>query len=78
MGTLHLQAQSITHQTLTIAGGYAEVGGYDLTVNGIMIGKGAGNVSSITGIGYFTLISNTTGNYNTARGGGALVSNKTG
>ena len=54
------------------------LGAYDLTVNGIKVGKGAGNVSTNTAAGSDALSSNTTGGYNTAVGTGALQTNLTG
>ena len=51
------------------------LGAYDLTVNGITVGKGAGNVSSNTANGASALYSNTTGSLNTASGYRALYSN---
>ena len=37
LGSTSLQAQNISPQTLNVTGGYAEAGGYDLTVNGIFV-----------------------------------------
>ena len=54
------------------------LGAYDLTVNEITLGKGAGNISSNTASGYQALSSNTTGNSNTASGANALNANTTG
>ena len=54
------------------------LGAYDLTVNGITLGIGAGNVSTNTASGNQTLNSNTTGGYNTASGYQALNANTTG
>ena len=54
------------------------LGAYDLTVNGITLGKGAGNVSTNTASGYQALNSNTTGSSNTANGSQALYANTTG
>jgi hypothetical protein len=54
------------------------LGAYDLTVNGITLGKGVGNIPTNTASGYRTLYSNTTGNNNTASGYRALYSNTTG
>jgi hypothetical protein len=50
----------------------------DLTVNGIKVGLGAGNVSSNTAIGSAALTSNTTGNSNIAVGMNTLSANQTG
>lgn len=54
------------------------LGAYDLTVNGISVGKGLGNMSNNTALGAGTLAFNTTGNANTAIGGYALGKNTTG
>jgi hypothetical protein len=54
------------------------LGSYDLTVNGITVGTGAGNVSSNTASGYQALYSNTTGYGNIANGYQALYSNTIG
>ena len=50
----------------------------DTNINGITVGKGGGNKSENTAIGYSALFSNTTGNYNTAIGYSALFNNTTG
>ena len=50
----------------------------DLTVNGLIIGRGNGNISSNTTTGKEALSSNTTGIFNTAYGESALKSNTTG
>jgi hypothetical protein len=50
----------------------------DLTVNGLIIGRGNGNISSNTTTGNEALSSNTTGIFNTANGESALKSNTTG
>ena len=60
------------------ASGSVNLGSYDLTVNGITVGRGNGNVSSNTASGYQALYSNTTGFHNTASGYQALYSNTTG
>jgi hypothetical protein len=54
------------------------LGAYDLTVNGITLGKGAGNISTNTASGYQALLANTTGAYNSASGSYALFQNTTG
>ena len=59
----------------TGATGAVDLGAYDLTVNGITVGKGAGNISTNTASGYSALNSNTTGFHNTASGYKALYSN---
>jgi hypothetical protein len=50
----------------------------DITVNGVTVGRGGGNVDSNTAVGASVLVSNTTGEANTANGQGALYSNTTG
>jgi hypothetical protein len=55
------------------------LGAYDLTVNGLTLGKGAGNNNSTsTASGFQVLSFNTTGYQNTAIGYQALLSNTTG
>ena len=60
------------------ATGAVDLGAYDLTVNGLTVGKGAGNISSNTASGVQALNSNTTGAGNIASGYQALYSNTTG
>ena len=60
------------------ATGAVNLGAYDLTVNGIKVGLGAGNVSTNTAIGNAALTSNTTGDSNIAVGMNALSTNITG
>jgi hypothetical protein len=62
----------------TGATGAVNLGAYDLTVNGIKVGKGGGNKDYNTAIGIDALLINTTGNYNTANGAFALSSNTIG
>jgi len=50
----------------------------DISVNGIRVGKGAGNRPDNVALGSNTLTLNTTGDYNLAFGSGALASNLTG
>jgi len=50
----------------------------DISVNGIRVGKGAGNRPDNVALGSNTLTLNTTGDYNLAIGSGALASNLTG
>lgn len=50
----------------------------DVTINGVNVGRGGGNVSSNTATGAGALASNTTGNANTANGNTALFANTTG
>jgi hypothetical protein len=62
----------------TGATGAVDLGAYDLTLNGITVGKGAGGISTNTAVGLNALNSNTTGLENTAIGSNALMSNTTG
>jgi hypothetical protein len=50
----------------------------DALVNGLTVGLGAGSVATNTGVGYQSLVSNTTGGGNSATGYRALYSNTTG
>jgi hypothetical protein len=60
------------------ATGPVNLGAYNLTVNTISVGKGAGTGINNTAIGNSVLISNTTGTYNVAIGFEALKVNTTG
>ena len=62
----------------TGATGAVNLGAYDLTVNGLNIGRGAGNISTNTSVGSNALVSNSGGGYNTAVGIGALQVNTNG
>jgi hypothetical protein len=62
----------------TGATGAVNLGAYDLTVNGLNIGRGAGNISTNTSVGSNALVSNIGGGYNTAVGIGALQVNTNG
>ncbi len=55
-----------------------DLGAYDLTVNGLKIGKGNGNIETNTVFGNGALSNNTTGVINTAIGSNSLSSNTTG
>ena len=50
----------------------------DLNVNGVIVGRGTGDIISNTALGNLALLSNTTGDYNTAIGSSAMRSNTTG
>jgi len=50
----------------------------DAEINGLTVGRGAGDVSLNTAVGTAALLNNTTGAYNTASGREALRSNTTG
>ena len=61
------------------ATGAVNLGAYDLTVNGLTVGRGSGNASSNTASGYQALYSNNAmGNSNTASGYQTLYSNTIG
>lgn len=62
----------------TGATGAVDLGAYDLTVNGISVGRGAGSIATNTAIGEKALYNNTTGFENTANGWNALFSNTEG
>ena len=62
----------------TGATGAVNLGAYDLKVNGLTVGLGAGAVSGNTAIGVQALTLNTTGYNNTAVGYNAFYNNKTG
>jgi len=65
--------------TTKAAGGFTTVTGTsDASINGLTVGRGAGNVSSNTAVGSSALAANTTGAENTANGVNALYSNTTG
>jgi uncharacterized protein (TIGR02145 family) len=66
----------VTTGNQTIAG--AKTFSSDVTVNGINVGRGPGNIASNTIIGSSSLTGNTTGNSNTANGFYTLHSNTTG
>lgn len=63
----------ITNSTQTIAG--AKTFNSDLNVNGLTVGKGAGNILTNTAIGISALGANTTGTNNTAVGNNTLATN---
>ena len=62
----------------TGATGAVNLGAFDLTVNGITVGKGAGTGANNMAIGSSALANNTTGASNTAVGTSSLQSNTTG
>ena len=55
-----------------------DLGAYDLSVNGMTVGRGNGNIATNTATGNQALASNTTGFGNTASGNGALAYTTTG
>lgn len=66
------------NSTSALASMALTVAGQDAYINGISIGRGKGNVSSNTAVGYNTLNNNTTGTTNNAIGYNALAKNTTG
>jgi hypothetical protein len=62
----------------TGATGAVNLGAYDLTVNGLTVGKGQGNITDNTAFGSSALVANTTGYSNTALGANSLLRNTTG
>lgn len=62
----------------TGATGPVDLGNYELSVNGLMIGRGGGAIATNSRIGYQALFSNNSGAYNTANGYQALYSNNSG
>ena len=62
----------------TGATGAVNLGAYDLTVNGIKVGIGAGSINTNTIVGASALNANTTGGLNTAIGRFALTANTEG
>ncbi|CAB4130345.1 hypothetical protein UFOVP116_395 [uncultured Caudovirales phage] len=51
---------------------------YDVSINGVLIGRGAGNKSRNTALGTGTLLNNTTGDSNTGVGYWSLINTSTG
>jgi hypothetical protein len=62
----------------TGATGAVNLGAYDLTVNGLTVGKGTGALLNNTVLGSLCLYQNTSGNFNTAIGKESLTANTTG
>jgi hypothetical protein len=60
------------------ATGAVNLGSYELTANGVVVGRGASSKSNNYAYGYAVLSANTTGNYNNAFGHQALTANTTG
>ena len=60
------------------ASGAVNLGVYELTANGVAVGRGASSKSNNYAYGYAVLSSNTTGNYNNAFGHQVLTANTTG
>lgn len=89
-GTLHFQAGNAIAERMTVRGdsGYIGIGttaptklldlNGDALINGMTLGRGAGNVSGNTAFGINALASNSTGYANMAIGENSLYSNTTG
>jgi hypothetical protein len=60
------------------ASGAVNLGSYELTSNGVTVGRGASSRANNYAYGYAVLSANTTGNYNNAFGHQALTANTTG
>jgi len=75
-GVLSASSSGVPYSGAT---GPVNLGAYDLTVNSLTFGKGAGSNNGVnTAVGYAALAANTTGAYNSAFGFQALFSNTTG
>ncbi len=77
-GAITIESSGSQGVPYTNATGPVNLGDFDLTVNGLTVGKGNGNVVSNTASGYRALYSTTTGPENTASGHRALRYNTTG
>ena len=64
-----------TYVPYTGATGAVNLGAYDLTVNSLRVGRGAGSIADNTVVGASALTSNTTGSSNTAIGFSTLAAN---
>jgi len=76
-GTIALTSDLSTYVPYTGATGPVNLGAYDLTVNSISVGRGAGTGNYNTAVGDLALSSNTTGEGNIAIGYWALKLNTT-
>ena len=77
-GTLTWTTPAASGVPYSGATGAVNLGSYDLTVNGIKVGQGAGASSTNTVVGNGGLTANTSGLYNTAIGESAMANNTTG
>ena len=77
-GTIALTSDLSAYVPYTGATQAVDLGAFNLTVNGISVGKGSGTGLYNTAVGFQALSSNTTANGNTAVGFNALKSNTTG
>ncbi len=80
--TAYIKSQLATKLSLIVpytgATAGVNLGGFDLLVNGLSVGRGGGNSAPNTAIGDGALKANTEGFFNTAIGNSALKSNTTG
>ena len=76
--TWYTASNAATSVPYTGATGAVNLGAYDLTVNGLTVGRGSGNIDNNTATGFQALFLNTTGAVNVANGYQALYSNTTG
>ena len=77
-GTLTWTTPSSSGVPYTGASAALNLGNYELTSNGVTVGRGALSRSNNYAYGYAVLSSNTTGNYNNAFGHQVLTANTTG
>jgi hypothetical protein len=77
-GTIALTSNLSAYVPYTGATQAVNLGAFDLTVNGLTVGRGGSSVSSNTVLGTTALNSNTTGSENTALGWNSLQNNTTG
>ena len=76
--TGYVLSWSVTGWVCSAGGGVSSNFASDITVNGLTVGKGSGNISNNTVLGTQSLSSNTTGSSNTASGYYSLQNNTTG
>jgi hypothetical protein len=76
-GTIALTSNLSSYVPYTGATGAVNLGAFDLTVNGLTVGKGGGSVAFNTAIGISALAANTTGTYNTSIGESTLSTQTT-
>jgi hypothetical protein len=77
-GTLTWTTPSSSGVPYTGASAAVNLGAYELTANGVAVGRGASSRSNNYAFGYAVLSSNTTGNYNNAFGHQVLTANTIG
>jgi hypothetical protein len=77
-GTLTWTTPSSSGVPYSGATGAVNLGAYELTANGVAVGRGASSRSNNYAYGYAVLSSNTTGNFNNAFGHQVLTANTTG